>query len=170
MRTVETRRSEMWRTALAGLAAVALAGFFSSTPLAQAVNPAVGSWKLNIAKSKYTAGTPTTNGNTRIDAAGTGVKVTIDNIAEDGTTRRWTYTTTYDGSDVPITGNCQYGDAVSVTRLDANTTRQTYKAAGKVTTIQTSTVSADGKTRTVTSKGIDARGQAVDSVAVYDKQ
>ena len=41
MRTVETRRSEMRRTALAGLAAVALAGFFSSTPFAQAVNPAV---------------------------------------------------------------------------------------------------------------------------------
>jgi len=42
--------------------------------------------------------------------------------------------------------------------------------APKVTTTQTSVVSADGKTRTVTSKGINAQGQTIDSVLFYDKQ
>jgi hypothetical protein len=59
---------------------------------------------------------------------------------------------------------------VAMTRVDANTTRQTYKNGGKVTATQTSAVSADGKTRTVSTKGTDARGQAIDSVAVYEKQ
>jgi len=43
------------------------------------------------------------------------------------------------------------------------------KKGGKVTTTQTSEVSADGKTRTVTTSGITANGQKVNNVAVYDK-
>jgi hypothetical protein len=44
------------------------------------------------------------------------------------------------------------------------------KKAGKVTTSQTSQVSADGKTRTVTTTGVNAAGKTVNNVAVYDKQ
>ena len=44
------------------------------------------------------------------------------------------------------------------------------KKAGKVTATQQSVVSADGKTRTVTTKGVNATGQPVNNVAVYDKQ
>jgi hypothetical protein len=39
-----------------------------------------------------------------------------------------------------------------------------------VTTTQTSKVSADGKTRTVTTKGMNAAGKKVNNVAIYDKQ
>lgn len=42
--------------------------------------------------------------------------------------------------------------------------------SGKTVGSGTSVVSADGKTLTLTSKGTDARGQTVSSVAVYDKQ
>jgi hypothetical protein len=153
-----------------GVAAVAWVVMFDMTVFAQAANPAIGTWKLNVAKSKYLPGTANKSGTTKIEAAGAGVKVTVDAVAGSGTTRHWTYTANYDGKDVPITGNSQYGDVVAVTRVNANTTRQTYKNGGKVTTTSTVVVSTDGKTRTVTSKGTDARGQAVDSVAVYDKQ
>jgi hypothetical protein len=37
-------------------------------------------------------------------------------------------------------------------------------------TTQTSAVSSDGKTRTVTTKGVNASGQPVNNVAVYEKQ
>jgi len=151
-------------------AALACVVIFNSTAFAQAPNPAIGTWKMDLAKSKYMAGTPNKSGTTKIEAAGAGVKVTVDAVAGDGTTRHWTYTSNYDSKDVPITGNSQYGDVAAATRVDANTTRTTYKSGGKITTTQTSAVSADGKTRTVTSKGTDARGQAVDSVVVYSKQ
>jgi hypothetical protein len=170
MRKVEARRSKIRQISLLAVAGVAWVVIFNATAFTQSANPAVGTWKLNVAKSKYQAGTPNKSGTTKIEAAGAGVKVTVDAVAGDGTTRHWTYTANADGKDVPITGNSQYGDIVAVTRVDANTTRQTYKNGGKVTATQTTAVSADGKTRTVTTKGTDARGRAIDAVAVYDKQ
>ena len=55
-------------------------------------------------------------------------------------------------------------------RVDAHTFRFTSKMGEKVTATQTIVVSADGKTRTNTTKGTDAKGQPVDSVAFYEKQ
>jgi hypothetical protein len=160
----------MRKISFVALTVAACVAIFGATSFAQAANPAVGTWKLNVAKSKYAAGRPNKSGTTKIEAAGAGVKVTVDAVGGDGTTRHWTYTANADGKDVPITGNSQYGNTVAMTRVDARTTRQTYKSGGKVTATQTTAVSADGKTRTVTTKGTDARGQAVDAVAVYDKQ
>jgi hypothetical protein len=59
---------------------------------------------------------------------------------------------------------------VAVTRVDANTTRAVNKKDGKLTATQTSVVSSDGKTRTITTKGTNEMGQAVDNVTVWDKQ
>ena len=160
----------MRKVSLVAVIAVACPVIFGATAFAQSANPAVGTWKLNVAKSKYAAGTPNKSGTTKIEAAGAGIKVTVDSVGGDGTKRHWTYTANTDGKDVPVTGNNPYGDVVAMTRVDARTTRQIYKNHGKVTTTQTSAVSADGKTRTVTSKGTDARGQAIDGAAVYEKQ
>ena len=44
------------------------------------------------------------------------------------------------------------------------------KRNGEVILTQTIVTSADGKTRTLTTKGKDAKGQAVETVSVYDKQ
>ena len=163
-------QTRMMRPYLSAAFAAVLAALAGGALLAQATDSQVGTWKLNVAKSKYVAGTPNKSGTTRIEAAGAGVKVTVDSVGGDGTKRHWTYTANADGKDVPITGNNPYGDVVSMTRVDANTTRQTYKKAGKVTTTQTSAVSADGKTRTVTNKGTDARGHSIDAVAIYERQ
>ena len=69
-----------------------------------------------------------------------------------------------------MTGNNPDADTVARTRLDANTVQTVAKKGGKVTTSQTSAVSSDGKTRTVTTKGVNASGQQVNNVAVYEKQ
>ena len=75
-----------------------------------------------------------------------------------------------DWKDYPVTGNSPYGDAVAIERVDARTYRFTSKMAGKVTTTQTIVIATDGKTRTNTSKGSDAKGQPLDTMAFYDKQ
>jgi hypothetical protein len=59
---------------------------------------------------------------------------------------------------------------IARTRVNANTVKTISKKNGKVTTTQTSTVSGDGKTRTVTTTGTNAAGQTVNNVAVYEKQ
>jgi hypothetical protein len=129
----------------------------------------VGVWKLNVAKSKYSPGPVPKSATTKIEAAGAGTKVTVDQVMADGTTRHWEFTANYDGKDTPITGNPD-ADMVARTRINATTVQTVSKKGGKVMTTQTSVVSSDGKTRTVTTKGVNASGQAVHNVGVYEKQ
>ena len=84
--------------------------------------------------------------------------------------RHWEFTADYDGKDSPVTGNSPDSDTVARTRLNATTVQTVSKKGGKVTVTQTSAVSSDGKTRTVTTKGVNASGQEVNNVAVYEKQ
>ena len=84
--------------------------------------------------------------------------------------RRWEFTANYDGKDSPVTGNNPDADVVARSRINATTVQTISKKGGKVTTTQTSAVSSDGKTRTVTTKGVNGSGQQVNNVAVYEKQ
>jgi hypothetical protein len=59
---------------------------------------------------------------------------------------------------------------IAVKRIDAMTLEAVNTRSGKETTRQRNVVSADGKTRTVTTTGVDGQGQAVNNVAVYDKK
>ncbi len=149
------------------LAVASLVCVVSGAALAQSDDPLVGTWKLNAAKSK---GAAFTSGTTKIEAVGAGVKFTVDLVAADGTKNHWSFTTTFDGKDNPVTGNSPYGDVVAVTRVDPRTTRYSSKQAGKPTITQTIVVSSDGKTRTTTTKGTNAKGEAVDTVSFYEKQ
>lgn len=142
-----------------------LVAIVGGTALAQPRDPLVGSWKLNVEKSKGAK-----SGSTTIEAVGDGLKFTVDLVAADGTASHWAFTVTYDGKDNPVTGNSPYGNVVALTRVDAKTTRLTSKQDGKVTAISTIVMSGDGKTRTTTTKGTDAKGQPVDVVSVYEKQ
>jgi hypothetical protein len=139
----------------------------AGTAFAQANNPLIGTWKLNVAKSK---GTTLKGGTTTIEAAGAGVKFIVDFENGDGTTSHWTFSGNFDGKDNRVTGDSPYGDAAALTRINARTTRIVTKREGKVVVTQTIVVSADGKTRTVTSKGTDAKGQPIDSISLYEKQ
>ena len=133
-------------------------------------NPQIGTWRMNIARSTFSSGTGFKSAVSRIEAVGGGVKHTLDTVYADGTSRQYEYTTAYDGKDMPVIGNSPYGDTTALTHIDAHTVRTVYKKNGKVTVIQTSVVSNDGKTRTVTTKGTNPMGQAVNNVAVYDRQ
>ena len=142
-------------------------GVLSGTALGQAADPLVGTWKLNVAKSK---GRAAKSGSTTVEKAGDGVKFTVDLVTPDGATNHWSFTANYDGKDNPVTGNSPYGETVALTRVNANTTRITNKHAGKVTSTQTIAVSDDGKTRTTTTKGTNVKGEQADSVSFYEKQ
>jgi hypothetical protein len=152
------------KRALTAMVAVGFAG----AALAQAPDPMVGTWKLNVAKSKTTY----TSGTTVIEAVADGVKVTADLAAPDGTKYHWTWTGKYDGKDNTESGTTPYGSpaVASLTRVDARTAKVIGKVAGKQVVEQTITVSADGKTRTVVTHGTDAKGQKVDTTSIYEKQ
>ena len=148
-------------------ASAILVGLVSSTALAQSPDPLIGTWKLNAAKS---TGLSYKSGTSKIEAAGAGVKFTVELVGTDGSVNKWAFTANYDGKDNPVAGKSPYGDAVAVERVDPKTIRLTSKLGGKVMTTQTIVVSADGKTRTTTTKGVDAKGQKLESVSFYEKQ
>jgi len=136
---------------------------------AQTPDPLVGTWKLNVAKSKFSPG-PTPKSSTAVFAAsGTGLKVTVDTTPATGDATKWSYTAMYDGKDSAITGTNPDADMISMKRTSATVTESTYKLKGKVTLVNTRTVSADGKTLTVVQKGTNAKGETVNNTLVYEK-
>ncbi|MEO5861629.1 MAG: hypothetical protein ABIW48_05970 [Burkholderiales bacterium] len=147
-------------------AAILFMGFALS---AQAADPTVGTWKLNVAKSTYSPGPAPKSMTLKIEAAGEGEKLKAEGVRGDDTPIQVEYTAQYDGKDHPISGS-PMADTVSLKRLDANTTERTDKKGGKVTQTLTRKLSSDGKTVTVTVKGTDAEGRPINNVAVYEKQ
>jgi hypothetical protein len=136
---------------------------------AQASDARIGTWKLNVAKSKYSPGPAPQSGTLKIEAAGQGEKVTTEGVNAAGTATGIQYTANYDGKDHPLTGS-QNADTVSLKRIDARTIERTDKKGDKVVLTLTQVVSQDGKTMTTTVKGTNAQGQAMDNVVVWEKQ
>ena len=144
---------------------IAMAVALGSTVFAQSV----GTWKLDLAKSKYQQGQAPKSTTLKYEAAGEGIKVTVDSVPADGAPIHYAYAANYDGKDNPVVGNPN-GDMAARTRVNATTTRLVNKMGGKILSNVTLVESSDGKTLTITTKGVDAQGRNVDSVAVYDKQ
>src|SRR4029434_6248880 len=136
---------------------------------AQASDPRIGTWKLNVAKSKYSPGPMPQSLTVKVEPAGQGEKVTAEFVNMDGTRATTVYTANFDGKDSPLTGS-PIANTVALKRVNPHTTVRTDKKEGKVIQTLTRVVSQDGKTMTVTVKGTNAQGQAVNNVLVLDKQ
>jgi hypothetical protein len=130
-------------------------------------DPMMGTWKLNEAKSKLAPGAPK-NSTVTYAAAGDQIKVTVDGTDADGKPAHSEWTGKFDGKDYPVTGDVT-ADMRSYKKEGKDTLELTNKKDGKVTMTGKVVVSADGKTRTVTINGTDAKGAKVTSTGVYDK-
>jgi hypothetical protein len=128
----------------------------------------MGTWKLNEAKSKIGAGAPK-NTTVVYEAAGDGMKVTVEGVDPEGKPTHNEWTGKFDGKDYPVTGDPSQ-DARSYKMISDHKLQLTVKKDRKVTTSGPIVVSADGKTRTVTTSGTTSQGKKFKSVAVYDKQ
>ena len=157
-------------------------------PAAQGADSSIGTWVLNIPKSTFNPGpAPRSESRTyvmvhqetKLTTRGTEplrqirinqeIQVTSTGVDGDGkpTTREWTIG--YDGKDRPLTGDPD-ADMVSLKRLDAFTTEFSQKNAGKVVITGTQAISKDGTVMTITTRGINAKGQTINDVLVFDKQ
>lgn len=136
---------------------------------AQPKDPFVGTWTLNVAKSKYDPGPGPKGGTSTYETAGKGYKVTVKTEPATGPEQQWSYTTDLDGKDSPMTGNPN-ADTIAVKRVDAHTMEAVAKKGGKELNKQKRVLSADGKTMTITVTGMNAQGQKVHNVMVYDKK
>jgi len=154
------------------LAPIAVLVLLASVPLQAQESPFVGTWKLNVAKSRF-PGTPAPKSETRtVTAQGNALKFSHDGVAADGSKISWTFTTNLDGKPAPATGSGvpSGADMLATKRIDANTLTSSYLKAGKEVRTSRSTVSTDGKVTTITAKFTDATGKPVTTVTVWDKQ
>jgi hypothetical protein len=148
------------------LAAVVV--LYGSSLVSAQADPLLGTWTMDASKSKYDPGPAPKSSTAMFAAAGTGVKVTVDGVSASGEKSHWEYTAQYDGKDVAVTGNPD-ADMIAMTRISPRVTQTIYKKGGKATLTNRRTVSADGKTLTVTQTGTNAQGQKVNNTLVYTK-
>jgi hypothetical protein len=133
-----------------------------------AENGHLGTWKLNEAKSKLSAGLPK-NTTVSYEAVGDKIKATVDGVDGKGNPTHNEWTGKFDGKDYPVTGDPN-SDARAYKTVNARTLDLTVKKDGKVTMTGKIVVSADGKSRTLTASGTDSAGKKITSTSVYDKQ
>ena len=145
-----------------------VAALFAAVAVCFAADANMGTWKLNEAKSKIIPGIGK-NITVVYAAAGDSTKVTVDGVDAAGKPSHNEWTGKFDGKDYPVIGD-PASDMRSYKRVNANTLDLTVKKGGKVTLTGSVAVSADGKSRTLTINGTDARGKKFTSTAVYDKK
>jgi hypothetical protein len=136
---------------------------------AQIADPASGTWELNVSKSKYSPGPPPKSETRTYEVKGESLKYTSKGIDADGKPTLVQITGNYDGKDYPMTGSPD-ADAISYKRINISTLEFTQKRANKVVGTGTRVVSKDGKELTVTYKGTNAKGQAINYVQVFEKR
>jgi hypothetical protein len=152
-------------------------------------DPLIGTWILNVAKSTFRPGPAPRSESRTYVLEGQQTKMSAKNVSEprtyltvrqeikatstrsdaDGAPALREWTIVYDGRDRPITGDAD-ADGVSLRRTGAFATECTWKRAGRVVIIDTEVISPDGRTLTITRHGINAKGQPIDDVVVFDKQ
>jgi hypothetical protein len=129
----------------------------------------LGTWKLNVEKSKYSPGPAPKSLTLKYEPSQGGIKLTSDGVSADGKTMHGTYTSKFDGKDVPWEGNPD-ADMAAPKKIDDNSFENVWKKGGKVTFTVKAVVSKDGKTFTVSQTGKNAKGETVNITAVYEKQ
>ncbi len=142
-------------------------------------NPAAGTWKLNLAKSKYSTGAPPASATLTIQAQGEGLKTTYEEVEADGSHNGYEYTASFDGKDYPVTvsgspdwraNGLDGADTVAIRHTGANSYSTLLKNSKGIVMTMRSVVSKNGDVLTVTIGGADAKGQPVSIVRVWEKQ
>jgi uncharacterized protein YaiE (UPF0345 family) len=128
----------------------------------------MGTWKLNAAKSRFSAGAM----RYRVvvfQAAGDEVTVTVGGTDAHRKPTRNEWRGKFDGKDYPVVGDSRE-ETRSYTIVDDHTLGFNTKKGGEITISGRIVVSGDGRSRTVTTTGTDSRGRKFTSIAVYEKQ
>ncbi len=140
-----------------------------ATPTGQTRDPRTGTWILNLSKSTYKPGPAPKSQTVSIEPSGQGERVKSEALNTNGTRVVTEYTAAYDGTDYPLKGS-PVANTVMIKRIDANTTERFDKKDGHVMLVYRRVVSADGKTMTVNVQGVNAQGQQVNNVVVFEKK
>jgi hypothetical protein len=149
------------------LIAFILFGAIFAAASAYAADPIVGTWKLDVSKSKFSPG-PAPQAGTRVYTESAGL-YTLDQKITGADGKEHSLQAQYrDGQDVKDPG--APASSTFAKKVDANAWNFDIKVGGKVVGHVHRVVSADGKTLTVHNTGKQVDATAADDTMVFDKQ
>ncbi len=158
--------------ALSGVTAGLLIGSSDS-------DPAIGTWKLNVAQSKSSTGSLPKSATRTVEPQGNGVSISYEFVEPDGSIDKYSYVASFDDHDAPISGTGEANwrqnridgaESIAVRREGANAFAEALKKSGGVVMTTRTVVSKRGTVTTITANGADAQGQPTKDVLVWDKQ
>ncbi len=158
----------MRKSLFVGALVVCAVMVFSSSVVLAADNW-LGTWKLNVGRSKYSPGPAPKSLTLKYEASQGGTTLTTDGVTAAGKATHSTYTSKFDGKDVPWVGYPD-ADTSAPKKTDDNSFENVWKMGGKVTITSKAVVSMDGKTFTLSCTGKNAKGETVNTNEVFDKQ
>ena len=134
-----------------------------------AADRALGTWRLNIAKSKFNPGPPPESQTRTYELYRDGIRTTVRNGV-----RRREYTfvqfvSDYRGDQVPISGSPD-ADMIALKSVDADTAEADLYHAGRAIGRVRRVISRDGQTMTITVELNNVEGVRVTNVQVFEKQ
>ena len=134
------------------------------------VKSSVGTWKLNLEKSKTEAWTPKSQTRVYEDWGCGLLHVRFEGTDAQGNPTLVIYVSRYDGKEYPyLLRGAQAANTQTLTPVDDRTIAFHVQADGKTTYTGTRTMAADGKSFTLTYK-TNGKGEPSSAVHVYDKQ
>ena len=143
----------------------------SAALFAQAADPLVGVWNVDVFKSTYVTGQPPVKRVITFEAVGDSLKFTQEttnqgfNISE---TIKIEYTAKIDGKDYPIMNSGL--DTVALKKIDATTYERIGKIKGMQTETATMKLSNRNRTLTISTKGTTDAGAEYSRTEVFNKQ
>jgi hypothetical protein len=143
---------------VATLAFAAIAAFAASDPF-------VGSWTVNVEKSKTGSGSAVPPGRMTIEATPDGYRIGVSG---------GTVTLHFDEYDYPREAmgiaKATGADVVNARRIDARTIETTFKRNGKAVATVRREVSADGHVLTATTDMVLTTGERRNAIEVFEKR
>ena len=129
----------------------------------------VGTWILNREKSRFEPGPGPASQTRTYEPAGDRMKATINTVDAEGRAISSEYVAGYDSLEHPFTGSPNF-DTISMRRISAYVAEATLRHAQAIIGTAERVIARDGKSMTITYKGMDQSGQQVEIEAHYDKR
>jgi hypothetical protein len=143
-------------------------GVLAVGALAEAPPPFVGTWKLDLAKSRFSPGPAPRSAVVRHEAIENGMRQVSDTVDAEGKAKHTEYSARFDGKEYPITGT-DPAEVITLKRIDAYNTDWTTRSGTRIVSTGRASYSRDGKVRTLTYTGTTAKGEKVENTTVWDR-
>jgi hypothetical protein len=136
---------------------------------AESPDPVVGTWMLNLAKSKFPPGMAPQSQTREYTQSADGTSLSVTGVSADGTAMSQKSTFKYDGKDYAFSGSPEW-DSIALKRVNSSTVSGTMKLGGKAVGTTVRSISDYGKKLTLTTNAKSAKGKKYHAVAVFDRQ